>query len=80
MSVQRTIYCDNPTCADDKPGDSTTPCNVSTATPAPYLPMGVIETRSRDNEGDDLHHFCSWDCVMKYAAKQPVPEIITFDH
>lgn len=24
-------------------------------------------------------HFCGWDCLMKHAAKQPLPTVIPWD-
>lgn len=77
MSVERTYYCEGPSCGDvESDGPSR---NVTTAQEPPYLPVGLIETRERLDGEDHLHHFCSWDCLMKYAAKQPVPERIDFD-
>lgn len=76
MSVERVYYCEGPTCGDAPDGNSR---HARTATPPPYLPVGVIETRERYDGEDQLHHFCSWDCVMKYAAAQPVPEVVPCD-
>lgn len=77
MSVERTYYCEGPDCGRHGEQDrDEVPVHVKTASPPPYLPVGVIETRDRDPEGEQTHHFCSWDCVMKYAAAQPVPEVI----
>ncbi len=70
MSIERTYYCDGP--ADNDEGRC--PRHATTATPPPHLPGGFIETRQRQDAGDELHHFCSWDCAMKYAAIQPIPE------
>jgi hypothetical protein len=70
MSIDRVYYCEGPDCNG---GD---PTHVRTATPLPYLPLGFIETRECLNGGDYLHHFCSWDCLMKYAAAQPVPNTV----
>lgn len=69
MGIDRTFYCEGPDCGDGKPA------NVTTATPAPYLPEGVIETRQRSDSGDVVHYFCGWDCLMKFASTQPVPEV-----
>ena len=45
MSIERTYYCDNADCADDKPGDGTEPARARTASPPPYLPKGIMEVR-----------------------------------
>lgn len=83
MAVERTYYCEGPTC--DVPRDAPVkdeerlPAKGTTATPPPHLPISFIETRERLNGEDELHHFCSWDCVMQFAAKQPVAEMIPWD-
>jgi hypothetical protein len=55
-------------------------CEVHTspvATPPPYLPYGFIETRlTLPGNDPETRQFCSWECVMKYAANQPIPERI----
>lgn len=66
MGIERTYYCDGPDCGDGQP------VHTSTATPPPYLPIGFIETRQ---EGES-HYFCGWDCLTKFAAAKPLPEII----
>jgi len=73
MGIERTIYCDGPDCGD---GDGAT--NVRTASPAPYLPHGILEVRSRSDQGDHHFYFCGWDCLMKYAAAQELPEVFPF--
>lgn len=70
MAVERTIYCDGPGCGDGQP------VHASTATPAPYLAVGFIETRLREPGAEHTHHFCGWDCLMKFAAEMPLPERI----
>lgn len=83
MSIERTYYCEGPTCDVPREGpvqeQDRKATNARTATDPPHLPVGFIETRERLNGEDYLHHFCSWDCCMQYAAKQPVPEIIPWD-
>lgn len=68
MSIERTYYCESPDCE----------VHTATATAPPYVPMGFIETRQTDSTGEEVHHFCSWDCCMKFAAAQPMPEVISF--
>lgn len=75
VAIERTYYCDNPSCAEDHPGETSEPCHVRTATPPPYLPGGIIEVRE-GSPSDVSRHFCSWDCVLKYAASIPPSEII----
>lgn len=66
MAVERAYYCDGPDCGDGQPG------HARTALPWPHLPSGIIEVRDEDG----ARHFCGWDCLMKYAAAQPIPERI----
>jgi hypothetical protein len=62
-TCQRAFYCDGPDCEGHVD---------PIAKPAPYLPYGFIEARQSDPAEE--HHFCSWGCVMKFAADQPIPE------
>jgi hypothetical protein len=78
MSVERTYYCEGPTCGAREDGDPQ-PIHVRTAIPPPHLPSSVIETRQRDAGIDDVHHFCGWDCLMRYAAEQPLPLVLGDD-
>lgn len=77
MSVQRTYHCESPDCHGgslDNPEQG--PLAFTTASGPPYLPVGLIETREFCDGKEHTHHFCSWDCCMKYAASQPVAEAI----
>lgn len=78
MSVERTYYCDGPDCGGEgglKGGHSSV--HAQTATPPPHLPSSFLAVRgNRWMDGKDETHFCSWDCLMKYAAAQPVDEVI----
>ena len=78
MAVQRTYYCEGPDCGGEgglRGGHSSGSC--STATPPPYLPGGFIGVRQwSEGDPEEEHHFCSWDCLMKFAAAQPMPERI----
>jgi hypothetical protein len=71
MAIERTYHCEAP--------DESCPVHQRTGTPPPHLPLGWIETRTVCNGEECLHHFCSWDCCMKYAAAQPVAEVIEVD-
>jgi hypothetical protein len=78
VAIERTYYCDGPDCGSE-PGGIENPVHVTTATPPPYLPSGFIETREVCSGKEYSHYFCGWDCLMKFAAAQPVPEVIPFD-
>jgi hypothetical protein len=78
MAIERTYYCESPDCHGGSLDGDKPPASVSTASAPPYLPHDWIETREVDSQGTELHHFCSWDCSMKFAAGQPVPEVIPF--
>jgi hypothetical protein len=75
MGIERTYYCEGPDCGSE-PGGITNPCHVSTASPPPYLPGGFIETRETEDGVEINHYFCGWDCLTKFAAAKPLPEII----
>jgi len=76
MSIDRIIYCEGPGCGATDSGGL--PTHIQTAEPAPYLPPCFLEVREGGHNGSDEHHFCSWDCLMKFAAKFPPPERIEF--
>lgn len=77
MAIERTFHCDGP--AEPGSDEDRCPVHASTATPPPHLPVGIIEVRLRDSGGEEVHHFCGWDCLMKFAANQPIPERIDLD-
>lgn len=79
MAIERTYYCEAPDCHGGSLDGDKPPRHAATASPPPYLPRGFIETRSHDDYGEALHHFCSWDCLMKFAAAQPVGEVIEME-
>lgn len=63
MTVERTYHCDGPDCEH----------HGSDQYPGWVL---VTEHSSHPGEPPDEMQFCSWDCVLKYAAKFPPPERI----
>jgi hypothetical protein len=77
MGIERTYYCDGPGCGDGNEGGN--PCSVRTATPPPHIPSGYIETRQTDDMNETRMYFCSWSCLMKYSAAQPIPTTIEWD-
>ena len=80
MSIERTYYCDGPDCGGEGGlHGGAMPRHAPTAVPPPHLPASFLEVRG-DRIGLDpiesTAHFCSWDCLMKFAAKQPMDETI----
>lgn len=60
MSVERVYVCDWHECG----------AQVQTAA---SLPPGFLSV----TEGaDHQRHFCDWDCLLKYAAEKPPPQLI----
>jgi hypothetical protein len=60
MSIERTFYCDGPECDRHVTAGATRPTT------------GVIFV----TEGSSATlHFCTWDCVLKYAATKPPSEV-----
>jgi hypothetical protein len=63
MSIERIFYCDGPDCERH------------------------VQTRGRRAEtfvsvsdgGSAVLHFCTWDCVLKYAAAKPPSEVVVPD-
>jgi hypothetical protein len=60
MSIERTFYCDGPDCTG----------HVRTASPRSASIITVTEGTSRSS------HFCTWDCLLKYAAAKPPVELV----
>lgn len=70
MAIERTYYCEGPDCD---------PVRATTASPPPHLPKGFIEVRESCDNEDRVHHFHDWGCLMKFAADQPITQIIPWD-
>jgi hypothetical protein len=62
MAVDRIFYCDAPDCEG----------HVQTASLRPRGGFLFVT----DSSGGRTRHFCSWDCVMRYAATKEPTEII----
>lgn len=62
MSVEHTYRCDGPECGNH---------GLSQKDRPPFF----ITTYDFEFDGvSAVSHFCSWDCLMKFAAKIPPPE------
>lgn len=61
MSIERVFYCDWHECQS----------HIRTASTRPH---GTFLTVT-EGAGRPLH-FCSWDCVLKYAAQMPPVETL----
>jgi hypothetical protein len=84
MGIERTYYCDGPENRDipgDEPQPDGCPHHVrASLVDNEYIPGGFIEVRSHVQGATYTHlHFCSWDCVLRYAAKAPPTEYIAMD-
>lgn len=77
MSIERVYYCDGPDCGDQHTGGL--PTHAKTKHPPPHLPFGMLEVRELDEVGETVHHFCTWNCALKFAAKIEPPTIIPFE-
>lgn len=81
MSIERTYYCDGPE-NSDIPGDAEQPdgCphNVTASMiDGEYIPGGFKQVRSYVQGATyETLHFCSWDCLLRYAARQHPTEYI----
>jgi hypothetical protein len=60
MSIERVFTCDS---AD---------CERHVRTPGTHPPTFITVT---EDAGEPLH-FCSWDCVLRFAAEKPPSEVV----
>jgi len=65
MTIERIWYCEGPECLT----------HIRTSRTS-TVPIGFLLVTEGAHEGDQDHHFCGWDCVMRYAAALPPPEVI----
>jgi hypothetical protein len=63
MAIERIFYCDGPECEG----------HVRTARVRPEASFITVT----ESAGRPLH-FCTWDCLLKFAATKPPTEIIPF--
>jgi len=68
MSIERTFYCDAEGCERH--------VRTASLTGRPSANSGVIWVTDPGGHGGRTLHFCSWDCILKYAAGQEPMEII----
>lgn len=61
MSIERVYYCDWRECEN----------HARTAGDLPPTSFLVVR-----EDTDDSHHFCGWDCLLKFAAEKPPAEMI----
>jgi hypothetical protein len=64
MAIDQIFICDGPDCTG----------NVRTA--ADFPSTGFIRTYERWPGFDQEHHFCTWDCLLRFAAARPPVEIV----
>jgi hypothetical protein len=81
MSIERSYYCDGPENTDlpgDEPQVDGCPNHVrAKIIDGEYIPGGFIEARSHVQGGTyETLHFCSWDCLLRYAGQQRPTEYI----
>ena len=74
MAIDRIYYCDAPPSADQPSSDGDDRCPTHARTADSGLPMGFLKVTGFERP----LHFCSWDCVLRYAAAQPPVERIPF--
>lgn len=83
MSIERTYYCDGPTNPDIPGGADLDHCphNAKAMVVDPtYMPGGMLRvTQNVQGSHTEELHFCSWDCVLRYAGAKPPVEVITLD-
>jgi hypothetical protein len=61
MSIERVFHCDGPECEN----------HVKTAGDLPPTTFLVVTEDTGHSE-----HFCSWDCLLKFAATKPPTEAV----
>jgi hypothetical protein len=61
MAIERIFHCDGPDCEGHVRTASSRPVSM-------FLTVTAGTGRSQ--------HFCTWDCLLKYAAQFPPTEVI----
>jgi hypothetical protein len=62
MSIERVYFCDWRGCENHAQTDGS-------SAPASYLTVS-------QGEAVEPEHFCSWDCLLKFAAETPPAEVV----
>lgn len=65
MAIERTFHCDGPECEH----------HVRTVARRPQAGFIFVTT----NDSAATLHFCTWDCVLKYAATKPPVEYVALE-
>jgi hypothetical protein len=69
VKLEGTIHCEGPEC--------NTHAHVGSGTvEAGRLPIGFLRVIEYGGSSDPEFAFCSCDCLMKWAAQVPPPEVI----
>jgi len=63
VAIEREFHCDGPGCV----------AHQRTTARVPRYWLVVTEA---DLGGGDERHFCGWECVLRFAAQLPPPEVI----
>lgn len=72
MKLEGVIHCEGPDCEAHQ--DVGVP-NMD----AGRLPVGWLKVAEHGDTGPSYFAFHGWDCLMKFAAQIPPPEIIPWD-
>jgi len=64
MAIDQIFMCDGPDCTG------------SIRTAADFPSTGFIRTYERWPGFDSEHHFCTWDCLLRFAAARPPVEVV----
>ncbi len=62
MAIERVYRCDGPE------------CEGHARTASARAPVGFIVATER--AGGSPLHFCTWDCVLRFAAEKPPVELV----
>lgn len=80
--IERIYHCDGPHNPELGESDSER-CSSHQRTMRDHAPPGWKTVLERGDEaGGDLDrelNFCGWDCVLRFAAKIPPPEILSWE-
>lgn len=72
MILEGHVFCEGPDCEGSAHVGAAS-MNVG------RLPNGWLKVREYGSGEDYTSAFCGCDCLMKWAAKVPPPEVIPFD-